>query len=144
MGFAGRSALKRDEISHVSENQLRMCRRHLHFAGACAKSPESIAPSYVSPMTYGQYQCDQLGAEAQRVEGALVQVSAQQRQARSNDTVGVIFLGLPVSSLSGGNVADQVARLKGERQTLRQVMTEKRCATPPVAPPVAPAVAPAS
>ena len=40
------------------------------------------------------------------------------------------LLGLPVSSLSGGNVADQVARHKGEQQTLRQVMTEKRCAMP--------------
>mgnify|MGYP003657766112 CR=1 FL=1 len=81
-------------------------------------------------MTYNAYECDQLAAEQQRVEAALVQVSAQQRQARSNDTVGVILLGLPVSSLSGGNVADQVARHKGEQQTLRQVMTEKRCAMP--------------
>jgi hypothetical protein len=140
MGFAGRSALKKGVKSATSVKAKFACAVGICiFAGACAKSPESIAPSYISPMTYGQYQCDQLGAEAQRVEGALVQVSAQQRQARSNDTVGVIFLGLPVSSLSGGNVADQVARLKGEQQTLRQVMTEKRCAMPPVAPAVAPA-----
>ena len=84
-------------------------------------------------MTYGVYECDQLGEESQRVEAALVQVSAQQRQARSNDTIGVILLGLPVSSLSGGNVADQVARLKGEQQTLRQVMIEKRCSLPTAA-----------
>lgn len=103
-------------------------------AAACAKSPESIAPSYVSPMTYRIYECDQLGEESQRVEAALMQASAQQRQARSDDTVGVILLGLPVSSLSGGNVADQVAKLKGEQQTLRQVMIEKRCTLPAVVP----------
>jgi hypothetical protein len=36
--------------------------------------------------------------------------------------------------LSGGNVADQVAKLKGEQQTLRQVMIEKRCTMPAAVP----------
>ena len=97
---------------------------------ACAKTPESIAPAYVSPLTYKNYACDQLAEEITRVSQALTLASQQQRNARSNDTVGVIFLGLPVSSLSGGNVADQVARLKGEQETIRRVMTEKRCTLP--------------
>ena len=53
--------------------------------------------------------------------------SEQQRRARANDTLGVIFLGIPVSSLSGGNVASQVGKLKGEEKTIRQVAMEKRC-----------------
>lgn len=101
------------------------------FASGCAKKPESIAPAYVSPMTYKDYTCDQLAEENGRVEQALAQASAQQRQARSDDTLGVIFLGLPVSSLSGGNVADQVARLKGEHQTLQQAMNKKDCSRVP-------------
>ena len=95
--------------------------------GGCAKSPESIAPAYVSPLQYSQLDCKQLSQESARIEQALSQVSEQQRNARTNDTVGVILLGLPVSSLSGGNVSDQVAKVKGEQETLRKVMIEKKC-----------------
>ena len=97
------------------------------LAAGCAKSPESIAPAYISPLGYHNLACDQLGEEGARVAAALAQVSQQQRNARTNDTIGVIFLGLPVSTLSGGNVADQVARLKGEQQTIRQVAMQNRC-----------------
>lgn len=97
----------------------------------CAKTPESIAPAYVSPLNYQALDCDQIAEETARVETALVQVYAQQRDARTNDIVGVIFLGLPVSSLSGDNVASQVARLKGEQETLRKTATHKRCSLPP-------------
>ena len=94
---------------------------------ACAKTPESIAPSYVSPLAYRGYDCDQLGAESVRVSDALTSASAQQRTARTNDAVGIIFLGLPVSSLSGGNVATQIAALKGEQKALRQVANTAKC-----------------
>lgn len=97
------------------------------FVSGCAKSPESIAPAYVSPIQYRSLDCSQLSEESTRIEQALTQVSEQQRNARTNDVVGVILIGLPVSSLSGGNVADQVAKIKGEQETLRKVMIEKKC-----------------
>jgi hypothetical protein len=53
--------------------------------------------------------------------------SAQQNEARQADSVGVIFLGLPVSSLSGGNVADQIAHLKGQKETLEQSQIAQNC-----------------
>ena len=96
--------------------------------GGCAKAPESIAPAYVSPEIYKPYNCDQLAQEQARVSAALAKASQAQEDARSNDIVGVIFLGLPVSTLSGGNVAHQVAQLKGAEKTLRQVMNLKQCA----------------
>ncbi|WP_281405000.1 hypothetical protein [Nitratireductor sp. XY-223] len=43
-----------------------------------------------------------------------------------NDVVGVILIGLPVSSLSGDNIAPQIARLKGEKEAIRQAQI-KRC-----------------
>ena len=94
---------------------------------ACAKTPESIAPSYVSPLTYRGYDCDQLGAESIRIVDALTSASEQQRTARINDTIGLIFLGLPVSSLSGGNVASQIAALKGEQKAIRQTVNKMKC-----------------
>lgn len=96
---------------------------------ACAKSPESIAPAYVSPVQYRALDCSQLAMEASRIEQAMVPVTEQQRRARTNDVVGVVLIGLPVSSLSGDNVAEQIARLKGEQETVGKLMVEKKCAT---------------
>ena len=97
------------------------------FAAGCAQKPEAIAPAYVSPTTYQDWDCTQLKAEAVRLDAALNQASATQNKARQNDTVGVILLGLPVSSLSGGNVADQIAFLKGNKDTIQQTQIGRRC-----------------
>ena len=97
------------------------------FTISCAVNPESIAPAYVSPMLYRDFNCDQLQAEYARVGHALNTVSAQQRKARSSDVAGVFFLGIPVSSSSGTNVADQVASLKGEKRTIEQVAVKNAC-----------------
>lgn len=93
----------------------------------CATKPESIAPAYISEMQYMGYTCEQLGQEQARLVSALSSASDAQRRARSNDTVGVIFLGLPVSSLSGSNVASEIARLKGELQALQKASVLKNC-----------------
>jgi hypothetical protein len=93
----------------------------------CAKSPESIAPSYVSDITYRPVSCADLAVESARIQQALARASTQQEQARGNDTVGVILLGLPVSSLSGDNVAPEIARLKGELEAIHRVSLQKKC-----------------
>ncbi|PZQ13659.1 MAG: hypothetical protein DI565_14050 [Ancylobacter novellus] len=102
---------------------------------ACAKSPESIAPAYVSEVSYQSYSCAQLGEESARLTAALANASTQQEKARANDTVGVILIGLPVSSLSGDNIAPEIARLKGEQEAIRKASFRKNCvrAAPPVA-----------
>jgi hypothetical protein len=99
----------------------------LMVLSACAQKPEAIQAAYVSPTTYSDFNCRALAAEAVRVDNALLQASAQQKKARTNDTVGVILLGLPTSSLSGGNVAPQIAQLKGQKQTLEQTQIKKGC-----------------
>lgn len=96
---------------------------------ACAKKPESIAPAYVSPVQYSGLSCAQLASELDRVNTAYETAAAQQNKARSNDTIGVILLGVPVSSLSGDNVAPQIAALKGQRETLTKQMTVQNCTT---------------
>lgn len=93
----------------------------------CAQSPEAIQAAYVSPMTYSGWSCDQMASEMGRLSGALAFASTQQRNARTNDTVGVLLLGLPVSSLSGENIAPQIARYKGEQEAIRIAGIEKRC-----------------
>ena len=99
----------------------------LLLLAACAEKPDAIQPSYVSPTTYDGWSCRQLQAEATRVDNALTRASAQQMKARQNDTAGVIFLGLPVSSLSGGNVAPQIADLKGKKEVIEQTQIRNNC-----------------
>ena len=97
----------------------------------CAKAPESISAAYVSHVSYQSWTCQQLGDEDRRLASALALSSKQQEQARTNDTVGVILLGLPVSSMSGDNIAPQIARLKGEIEAVRKASREKGCLTQP-------------
>lgn len=97
------------------------------LSAACAQKPEDIQPSYVSPTTYEGLTCRQLGQEAARVDAALTRASAAQNTARSNDTAGVILLGLPVSSLSGANQSAQIADLKGRQDVLAQSIIAKKC-----------------
>jgi hypothetical protein len=99
----------------------------LAFLSACAKSPESIAPSYISSKQYMSWTCGDLALESMRVGQALGKASQQQENARTNDIVGVLLIGIPVSSLSGDNIAPEVARLKGESEAIRQATITKRC-----------------
>lgn len=98
---------------------------------ACAAPPESIPPSYVSPISYNGLSCSDLSAEGARVDAALTQASQQQEQAHGSDVVGVILIGVPVSTLSGTNVAPQVASLKGQREAIYLAMVQKHCRVTP-------------
>ena len=98
------------------------------LAAGCAKSPESISPAYVSEMHYRAWTCEQLAQERSRLAAALTTASAQQEQARSNDIAGIILLGLPVASLSGDNIAPEIARLKGERDAVDRASRLSDCA----------------
>ncbi|WP_245256691.1 hypothetical protein [Hyphomicrobium denitrificans] len=100
------------------------------FVSACAKSPDSIAPAYISEVGYQNWSCPQLAEESNRLSAALSSASIQQENARTNDTVGVILIGLPVSSLSGDNIAPEIARLKGETEAVRKASMSKGCGTP--------------
>lgn len=71
------------------------------LVGACAPTPESIQPAYVSETPYRSWTCDQLGEELTKLDQALATASMQQNTARTNDTVGVILLGLPVARCRG-------------------------------------------
>lgn len=94
---------------------------------ACAKHPDSISASYISDVQYRSWSCRQLSEEQGRLSAAYTTAAKQQENARTNDTVGVILIGLPVSSLSGDNIAPEIARLKGEQEAIRKAMTFKKC-----------------
>jgi hypothetical protein len=93
----------------------------------CAQSPDSIQPAYVSTIPYESWTCQQLGGEHLHLSTALATASVQQESARSGDVAGIILLGLPVSSMSGGNIAPQIALYKGQQEAVRQVLGRKAC-----------------
>jgi hypothetical protein len=110
----------------------------LGLAG-CAPTPESIQPSYVSEVPYQSWSCQQLGEESSRLDAALSTASVQQSSARSSDVTGVIFLGLPVGSMSGQSIAPTIARYKGEKEAVSRAMIKNSCGEmirphPPAAP----------
>src|SRR5215475_8055924 len=89
-------------------------------ASACAPTPESIAPSYVSDVPYQSYTCQQLGEEQVRLDHALGTASSQQNTARSNAVAGWILLGLPTGSMSGQSIAPQIALYKGQLEAVHR------------------------
>ena len=95
--------------------------------GSCAKAPEAIMASYISDVPYRSWACQDLGEETIRLNQALATASTQQSNARSGDVASVILLGIPASSFSGGNIAPEVARLKGETEAVNRAMRMNSC-----------------
>jgi len=99
----------------------------------CAQDPKSIAPAYVSTVPYESWNCEQLGQESTRIDQALATASSQQKNARGQDVAGVILLGMPTATLSGSNIAPQIASLKGQKNAVETTMISKKCSAVPAA-----------
>ncbi len=100
--------------------------------GGCASRSSEIMPSYVSPVTYQSYTCQQLGQEAQAVSARAEQVSGAQDQKRSNDQVAtaaaiVIFWPAAFFVSGDGQVAAELANLKGQMVAIEQASIQKKC-----------------
>jgi hypothetical protein len=98
----------------------------------CATRPEKIAPSYVSDMTYRNWECDELAREQSILASKIASESDAQQKASAKDAAGVFFLGIPVASMSGEDRAYEIARLKGELKALERATMAKNCNLPPI------------
>lgn len=98
----------------------------------CAKSADKIAAAYVSPLSYEQYSCQQIGMEAERISARVMQVTGAQNQKATNDavatTVGIVIF-WPALFFIGGDDATsyELARLKGEMEAVEKVSIAKSC-----------------
>lgn len=113
---------------------------------ACAKNAADIAPAYVSPILYENYQCRQLAEEATRVSQRAAQVSGVQDQKATSDavvtTVGIIIFWPTLLFIKGNDQQTaELANLKGQMEAIEQVSIRKQCgiqfqrAEPPPPPP---------
>lgn len=111
----------------------------------CAKSADKITAAYVSPLTYQQYDCTQIGMEAERISARVQELTGTQNKKATNDavvtTVGVVIF-WPALFFIGGDDATtaELSRLKGEMEAIERVSIEKKCGIvferAPEAPPV--------
>jgi len=98
----------------------------------CATSADEIRPSYVSPIQYEDLNCKQIAAEAQRVSRRAAELSGVQDRKATEDavatTVGVLVLWPTLFMVEGdGQTAAELARLKGEFETLEKLAVRKDC-----------------
>jgi hypothetical protein len=98
----------------------------------CASSADKVGPQYVSPLQYSAYDCNQLSLEAQRITSRVGHLSGVQDQKATNDAIATgvaIVVFWPAAFLVGGNDQNtaELARLKGEFETIEQVAIQKKC-----------------
>jgi hypothetical protein len=102
------------------------------LAASCASKSSEIVAAYVSPIPYQSYTCQQLGMEAQAVSAKAAELSGVQDQKRTNDQVATgvaIVVFWPAAFLVGGDgqVAAQLAQLKGQMNAIEQASIQKKC-----------------
>lgn len=97
----------------------------------CAKPPEDVGTSYISPITYKHYSCRQIQAESIRVGRRVAIVTGQQQDEATEDAVAMgvfLFLFWPAIFFVGGSDHEaQLAHLKGEYEALQQASIERKC-----------------
>lgn len=84
---------------------------------ACAQSPSAIAPVSMGA-AYDGITCQRAMVERQQAASALAALSSKQQGAVVGDAVGVLLIGVPVSSLTGNDVSGQIALEKGRIASL--------------------------
>ncbi len=93
----------------------------------CAKRPDAITPMSLPTTAYANLDCTQLAAEHRKSKTSLDVASKAQNSAATGDAVGVFLIGVPVSSLGGGDQEGQVALYKGEMVAIEAVQKNKSC-----------------
>lgn len=99
---------------------------------ACAQDPKDIQASYISPIMYENYSCQQLRQEAERVSARAGEVTGTQKQKATGDAVAmgvslVIFWPALFFIKGDQQTAGEVARLKGEMDAIEQASIAKNC-----------------
>lgn len=89
---------------------------------ACAQSPDAIAPVSMGG-AYSGLTCTQASAQLAAEQQTLATLSAAQNNAVAGDAIGVFLIGVPMSSLTGGNKAGDIGAAKGKIMALEARLT---------------------
>lgn len=86
---------------------------------ACTPRPESIAPVSMTG-AFDSMTCNQAITALNEERVTLANLSQRQNSAATADAVGVFLVLVPVSKLSGGDLAGEVGASKGKVLALEQ------------------------
>lgn len=106
----------------------------LAMISACATQPNKIAATYVSPMIYKDYDCDQIVLEQNRIERRTGELYSSLKKEANADSwqmgLGLVLFWPTLFMLEGGDgpEATEYARLRGEYEALNDVSVSKKCA----------------
>lgn len=99
----------------------------------CASNPNSIDATFVSPLKYANYDCNQIAQEMGYLEQRTNVLYQNLQRKRTNDNwamgVGMVLFWPALFALDGGDgpEATEYAQLKGEYEALRQNTVSKSC-----------------
>lgn len=98
---------------------------------SCASRPENISASYVSPLEYQPYNCNQIRQEMMRVSRRVSEIAGVQEDQATKDTValgvGLVLFWPALFFMIGKDQHEELARLKGEYEALEKVAIQKEC-----------------
>lgn len=90
----------------------------LAAVAGCAQSPSAIAPVSMGD-AYQNISCSKARTLLSQEESNLSALSQQQANAQVGDAIGVFFLLVPMSSVTGGDKAGEIAASKGKIDALK-------------------------
>jgi hypothetical protein len=102
------------------------------FLSACATAGKDVSSTYVSPVQYSSFDCDQIRQEMLRTQTRANQLSGRLDEAASNDKaivgVGMILFWPALFALGGTKQQEaELSRLKGEYDALSAAAVSKKC-----------------
>lgn len=99
----------------------------------CSTSSKNISASYISPLQYNSYDCDQLASEAYRIQSRVSALTGHLDESATNDkwimAAGLVLVWPALFALGGTKEQEaEYARLKGEHDAVSQAAVLKKCA----------------
>lgn len=93
----------------------------------CAPAPNKVKATPVAAGAFSGLSCPSLLAQRNVLDERVAGLTKAQRSTRNGDIAGVILLGLPLGRMSGGNVADELGKAKGEQIAVNNEIAAKGC-----------------
>lgn len=100
------------------------------LAAGCAKRPDAIEAAPTPVDAYAGMSCQNIGSLYTVERARLAGLSAAQNSAATGDAVGVFLIGLPTSTMFGGDKESEVAASKGKVAALESAAAAKKCTLP--------------
>jgi len=99
---------------------------------SCSTAGKDVAPAYVSPAQYSNFDCDQVREDLIRINTKVAQITGRLDQAASNDkalmSAGLLIFWPALFVLGGTKQQEaELSRLKGEYDALQAVGASKKC-----------------